>query len=308
MLFGFTLASLVIIMFLINIAIGWNDVANDTVMVKLEQKHNLKGKIQAVQWISLGVAGLIVSLLGAYIAQTFPEPFNYKLAYGIWLLLPLGTFIYLRYGYTESPVKERKNISQLKTNLKQFKNKEFLIGILFVAFLRFSPSFGTALMIQMREHMHIEKMFMGWLGATGTVLGLLGYIIYYWKAHKCPMKKLLYFTVVFSALANLCYLYIPTKWHIFSYSVAFGAIDGICFLTVLAFMAKIVPVGAEGLFYAIITSINNFAGHLGGVTGGFIYDHYGYSANVIIASITTLICIGFIPFLITKEKEELQHV
>lgn len=301
--FGFNLVSMILILTLMNIAIAFNDVANDTIMVKLEQQYNLKGRIQAVQWMSLGFAGLIVSLLGAWIAQTFPEPLNYKLAYGIWLILPVLTFVYLKFGYKEEKITERKSLGQMKLNIAKLKDKAFLIGVLFVAFLRFSPSFGTALMIQMREHMGIEKMFMGWLGATGTVLGLLGYFLYYWKAHKYPMKSLLYFTVIFSALANLCYLYIPTKWHILGYSVAFGAIDGICFLTVLAFMAQIIPKGCEGLFYALITSINNFSGHLGGVLGGFIYDHWGYFANVIIASITTLICIFFIPFLITKEKE-----
>jgi MFS family permease len=307
-LFGFTLPSLIIVLFFMNIAIGMNDVANDSLMVKLEQKHNLKGKIQAIQWMSLGFAGLIVSLLGAWIAQTFPEPLNYKIAYGIWMLLPIGTFAYLKFGYKEAPVTERKCLSQLKLNLGQLKNKAFIIGIIFIAFLRFSPSFGTALMIQMREHMGIEKMFMGWLGATGTVLGLLGYVLYYWKAHKYSLKGLLYFTVIFSALANLCYLYIPTKWHILGYSIAFGAIDGICFLAVLAFMAKIIPVGAEGLFYALITSINNFAGHLGGVIGGVIYDHFGYASNVWVASLTTLMCLAFIPFLFqTRQNKELKY-
>jgi len=303
-IFGFNLVSLIIIMFLMNIAIGFNDVANDAQMVKLEQKHNLKGKIQAIQWISLGVAGLIVSLGGAWIAKTFPEPLNYKIAYSIWLLLPLGTLFYLAKGYKEKKVTERKSFTQLKENFKKLKNKAFLIGILFIAFLRFSPSFGTALMIKMRETMGIDKMFLGYMGATGTVLGLIGYAIYYWKAYKFPMKKLLYFTIIFSALANLCYLYIPNKWFIFGYSIAFGAFDGVCFLTVLAFMAKIVPVGAEGLFYALITSINNFAGRLGGMMGCMIYDKMGYETNVIVASITTLMCIIFVPLLHFKGERK----
>lgn len=303
-LFGFNLPSLIIVLFLMNIAMGMNDVANDTIMVKLEQKHDLKGKIQAVQWMSLGFAGLIVSLLGAWIAQTFPEPLNYKIAYAVWMILPIGTFAYLKWGYKEEQVTERKCLIQLKVNLGQLKNRTFLIGILFIAFLRFSPSFGTALMIQMREHMGIEKMFMGWLGATGTVLGLIGYFLYYWKAHKFPLKGLLYFTVISSGLTNLFYLYIPTKWYILSYSIAFGAVDGICFLAILAFMAKIIPIGAEGLFYALVTSVNNFAGHLGGVVGGIIYDVAGYKWNVIIASITTLLCLVFIPYLTMENNNE----
>ncbi len=302
-LFGLNLISMVIIMFFINVAIGWNDVANDAKMVKLEQKHNLKGRIQAIQWTSLGIAGLVVALGGAWIAQTFPEPLNYKIAYAVWLLLPIGTLYYLRKYYKEKPVKKKKSLKQLKLNIQHLKNKPFLIGILFIALLRFSPSFGTSLMIQMRENMQISKMFLGYLGATGTVLGIVGYSLYYWKCYKFDMKKMLYFAVIFSAMVNLCYLYIPNKWMILSYNVAFGAVDGICFLTVLAFMAKIVPVGAEGLFFAFISGINNFAGRLGGVAGGMIFDKFGYSANVIVASATTLLCVLFVPLLCFKGEK-----
>jgi len=173
-------------------------------------------------------------------------------------------------------------------------------------FLRFSPSFGKALMIQMRENMQIGKMFIGYLGATGTVLGIIGYVIYYWKAYKIDFKKLLYFSITFSALTNLCYLFIPNKWAILSYSVIFGAFDGVCFLTILAFVAKIVPLGNEGFFYAVITSVNNLSARLGGVVGGLVFDNYGYFANVILASVTTLTCLFFVPYLkYKKENEEL---
>jgi predicted MFS family arabinose efflux permease len=303
-MFGFNFISLIVVSILMNIAIGWNDVANDTIMVKLEQQHNLKGKIQAVQWISLGIAGLFVSIVGAWIASTFPEPINYKLAYAIWLLLPIGTLIYLKKGYHEEKVTEKKQLAQLRTNIKHFKNFKFLIGLLFIACLGFTPSFCTPLMIHMREHMHIDKMFLGYLGASGTVLGLIGYIIYYYKAHKYSMKHLLAFTIVFSTLANLCYLYIPTQWHILGYSIAFGAIDGICFLTIMAFMAKIIPGGAEGLMYAVITAVSNLSHHLSHITGGWIYDNFGYNMNVLLASGTTLLCLAFIPFLKLEDVDD----
>jgi len=305
-IFGVNLLTLILIGLIINLAIGFNDVANDTQMCILEKKYDLKGKIQSIQWMSLGLAGLFVSIGGAWIAEYFPEPLNYKIAEGLWILLPIITLIYLKKYYKENPVKRK--IKRILPNLKKkfkdtFKNKDFLVGILFIAFLRFSPSFGKALMIRMREHMEIGKMFIGYLGATGTILGLIGYALYYWKAHKFPMKKLLYFAVLFSGLTNLCYLWIPNKWTILGYNILFGAFDGIAFLALLAFIAKIVPTGSEGLFYALVTSVNNFFARLGEVAGGVIFDHWGYNINVIVASITTLICLFFIPYLSIKEKQ-----
>ena len=298
-LFGLNFWTLIILFSLINFAIAGNDVTNDKQMCILEKKYDLQGRIQAVQWTALAIAGLFVSLVGALIADKIPEPYNYKVAYAISIFLPIALLVYLaKYYKTGRTIKNK-----IKLNWSVLKDsKEFIIGTLFIMFLRFSPSFGKALMIKMREDMMIGKMFIGYLGATGTVLGIIGYLLYYWKAYKFPLRKMLYFTIVFSALANLCYLYLPNKWIILSYNLAFGAVDGICFLAVMAFIAKIVPTGYEGLFYAIVTSINNFSARLGGVAGGFIYDHWGYSINVIIASLTTLACLGFVPFLIIKEK------
>ena len=301
-MFGLNFWTLIIIMFLINIAIAGNDTTNDKQMCELEQKHDLSGKIQAIQWTSLGFAGLFVAIGGAWIADKIPEPYNYKVAFGIMLVIPILLLGYLLKYYKNSGVRN----SKVRFDWSYFKNKEFLIGILFIVLLRFSPSFGTGLMVKMRETMGIEKMFLGYLGATGTVLGIVGYLIYYWKAWKIPLKKLLYFAIIFSALTNLCYLYIPNKWVVMGYNVAFGAFDGVCFLAVLAFMAKIVPVGSEGVYYAVLTSLNNLSGRLGGVIGGLLYDNFGYNVNVIVASITTLLCLFLVPYLVIKEKSNAQ--
>lgn len=296
--FGLNFITLIIILSLINFAIAGNDVTNDKEMCILEKRYNLKGKIQAVQWTALAVAGLFVSIVGAIIADKIPQPYDYKVAYGIMMLVPIALFIYLQKYYKP----KRTKTCKIKFKWSSLKNKQFLLGIAFIMFFRFSPSFGKALMIKMREEMMIGKMFIGYLGATSMVLGILGYILYYWKAHKFPLRKMLYFTLIFSTLTNLCYLYLPNKWTIVGYNIAFGAVDGICFLAVMAFLARIVPIGCEGLFYALATSVNNFSARLGGVAGGFIYDTLGYNWNVILASVTTFACIAFVPFLIIKEK------
>ena len=158
-------------------------------------------------------------------------------------------------------------------------------------------------MIRMRETMNIGKMFIGYLGATGTVLGLIGYILYYWKAHKFPLKQLLTFAIIFSAITNLFYLYLPNKWILVVYSILFGAFGGIIHLTILTFFIKLVPKGAEGLFFALIASVHNLAGRLGIFFGGVIFDNWGYTWNVLIATITTLMCIAFIPHLKIEKND-----
>jgi len=303
-IFGFNLLSLIIIGILINVCIAFADVAVDREMVITEKKYNLKGRLQALQWSSLGIAGLIVALLGAWIAKTFPEHVNYRVAEGISALFVLGMLIYLFKFFKEKSIKIKKKFN-FKGSFEKLKNKKFLIGLAFVACLNFCPSFGTALMIKVREVLHVDKMFLGYLGAMGTVLGITGYFIYYKWVYKFSMKKLLYFMILFTTISNLFYLYIPNKWFLLSYNLIFGAFGGITFMTLLAFFVKIIPSGSEALMYALITSVNNFFARGGNFLGGIIYDKNSYATTVVLSSVCTFLCIFFIPFLgIKKEKYE----
>jgi len=302
MVFGFqNIFILTFIGLLINCCIGINDVANDSVMVKMEQKYNLKGKLQAIQWTALGCAGLFVALVGAKIADVFPPTINYRIAYGIASILPLFTVYYLFNIYKEEKVKVKKKVKNVFKDIKKAINPQILLCLVFIACFQLCPSFGTALMIRARETMGVGKMFLGYLGATGTVLGLVGYGLYYWRFHRFPIKNLLYFMVIFSAFTNLFYLYIPNQWYLLAYNVAFGAFSGITFLTILSFFARIVPKGYEGMIYALITSVSNFCARGGSWLGGTIYDKFGYNTNVIVSTVLTLLCLFFIPKLKIKE-------
>lgn len=293
--FGLNLLTLIVTGLLINLCIGFADTTVDRVMVQAEQKYNLKGRLQAVQWTALGLAGLVVALLGAWVAKYFPEHINYKVAYGIAGIIPIAMIVYLLFKYKENRLRKPKKKKQ--GIFKSLSDSRFRIGLLFIICLNFCPSFGTALMIKLREGMGIDKMFLGYLGAMGTVLGIVGYIIYYKWAYKFPMKKLLYFMVAFSAATNLFYLYIPNQWFLVLYNLIFGAFGGITFMTLLAFFVKIIPAGNEGLFYALITSTHNFSARGGNWVGGVVYDSLGYNWNVVLSSALTLLCILFIPML-----------
>jgi MFS family permease len=298
--FGLNIISLIVLGLIMNCFIGICDVANDTQMCVFEKKYKLQGKVQAIQWTSLGVAGLVVSILGAYLADKFDETINYRIAYSLTLIIPIITLVYLFLFYKEDRVKKNKKIDGLWKDLKKGFTKEFVLCLAFIACFQMCPSFGTALMIKCRESLGVDKMFLGYLGATGGVLGIAGYLLYYWKFHKINIEKLLYFMIVFSAITNLFYLYIPNKWYLVGYNLAFGVFSGITFLTLLAFFARIVPKNSEGMMYAFVTSISNLCGRGGSWAGGVIYDHWGYNMTVIVSTVTTVLCLFFIPLLFKK--------
>jgi predicted MFS family arabinose efflux permease len=295
--FGLNVISLTITGFLINFYVANSDTLNDKQMVVVEQDGNLQGKCQAMQWSSFGAVSVLVSIFGAWLATTIETTLAIKVAYSIALILPLLTLVYF-FKYYKAPT-ECKAVSfqTFKSELKLFKSPEFLIAILFIAFLMLSPSFGTPLMIYARETLHVNKMFLGYLGATGEVLSIVGYLIYYRYCQKFNLFKMLQFMIIGTVITNLFYLYIPNQWFLLGYNIAFGAFNGMSFLILLNFFVQLVPKNSEGFFYACLTGISNLCGNGSGVLGGIVFDHFGYSATVIVASLTTACCLFIIPFL-----------
>lgn len=301
-IFGLNLISLIVTGLIINFCLGMGDVGNDNKMVIAERDWNLKFSVQAVQWTSLSIAGLIVGLGGAWIADYFKPDIGYRVAYAIAGIVPLIILMYIIKNYQEEKVDKIETKEVFKEIWKVLKNKAFLFSLLFIVCYQLSPSFGTALMIKCREELHVSKMFLGYLDTIGTVLGIGGYLIYYKVATKIPLKNLLYFTVLFSALTNIFYLWIPNQWYLLAYSLIFGIFSGITSLTILTFFTKMIPKGAEGFLFAFIASVSNFSSRLSGCLGGWIYDGCGYNTTVIVSTILTLLCVFFIPKLKLENK------
>jgi predicted MFS family arabinose efflux permease len=295
--YGLTPLSLTVTGFIISFYIAFSDTLNDKNMVIVEQKDNLCGKLQSLQWSAYGLVSVLVSIFGAMIASAFPGHAGYKIAYSIALILPVISLIYF-WKYYKSPAESNPlSFSSFKSELKLFKSPYFLLAIGFIALLQLSPSFGTPLMIYARETLHVNKMFLGYLGATGEVLSLVGFLIYYRYCQKFDLFKMLKFIIAGTVITNLFYLYIPNQWFLLAYNIAFGAFNGMTFLILLNFFVQLVPKNSEGFFYACLTGISNLCSNGSHVMGGYIFDQFGYSATVIVASATTACCLFIIPIL-----------
>ena len=291
-LFGLNYWSLIITGIIFSYCFAFNDVAGDGFVCILEKKHKLQGKLQAISWFSLSLAGLITSIGGAWISKYA----DYKLAFLLCAVSPI-LMIYFIFKYHKEP-----NVKPKKLNFKQFQkfgkilfNKTLLLPMAFLFCYFLSPSFGTPLMVQMREVLNMDKMMIGILGSVGTVFGLGGYLLYFFKLHKYNLKKLLYFSVGFGAFSTLWYLWIPNQWWLLGYSIVLGTFGAIAHLVILAYVAKITPKGYEALVFAGLCSVLNLGSMGSGYLGGFLYDIIGYHKLVIISALFTCLCLFFIP-------------
>jgi len=298
-IFGLTVHTLILTGFLTGLAFAFSDVGADGLVCVLEKKHNLQGKLQAISWTAISLAGLITSLGGAWISKYF----DYRLAFLICAIFPLFMVIFLITKYEEPDAKGKKlDKAQLLKFVKVVFNKQLAIPVAFLFFYYLSPSFGTPLMVTMRETMHMDKMMIGLLGATGTVFGILGYVLYFFKFHKCNMRKLLYFSVIFGGISTLWYLWIPNQWWLLAYSIILGTVGAVSHLVLLAYVAKTTPKGYEAIVFAMLCSVLNLGAMGSGYIGGLLYDMIGFNTLVIISAIFTFACLFFIPHLKLEEK------
>lgn len=295
--YGLSYSAILITGLLAGFALAFNDVACDSIMVRAEQKAGTLGKIQAVQWTSIGIVSLIVSLGGAYIAKYY----GFKLAYGLMAILPAFGIWYIWRYHDEEKTKATRSWSQVKGMFKGFKDKRLILGALFLYALYLPPSFGTPLMAYMRETMHIDKMFIGLLGTLGTATEVLGFLVYLRWGYRWDMYKKLYWCITLSGLTAFAYLWIPNQWVLLIYSIVFGGLVGIIHLTILSYAAKIVPKGSEGFIFAGLMSVLNFGSQSSLWLGGLLYESMGYHGLVILSGIVSLLPI-FVVHLLRKQE------
>jgi predicted MFS family arabinose efflux permease len=291
--FGLTVPSLILTGIFCGIAFAMNDVCADGVMVEVGQKEKMTGKFQSVQWGAISIASLLTSLCGGLIAKYL----NYQWANLFVSIFIFCILLFLIFNYKEEKRSEKINVKCFKGIKSAIKNKQLWLAILFLFFLYFSPSFGTALMFKMRDVLNFDKIFIGVLGSTGSAFGIIGAFLYYKLCKSFNLKKLLFWTTLLGALTTFCYLYYPNWQTALIYSIIFGTFGMLSQLVILDYAAQITPKEAEAFTFAGLCSIINLGSMGSAALGGFLYPKIGLDYLIIISGAFTLFCLFFIPHL-----------
>jgi len=278
------------------------DVAIDGVMVEEGKRLGNTGTFQSVQWGALYVAQILTGIGGGYLA----EHYDYKISYLIIAAFPIliGYFALI---YTEPKVESVRPKIEVKKWLAALSRKDFLLSGAFLFFLWFSPSFGTPLMDIMRTQLHMSKIWIGWLGTIGAVCSLLGSVVYFRYAKELNLKKWLIWSTIITTITTIAYLYVD-KNVLLVYTIIGGISSAFIHLLLLDFMARTCPEGTEATTFALLCSLVNFATFCSNGSGAFLFDKIGYHGLVIVSSVTTLLCLGFIPWLKLTPEKGLQTV
>jgi hypothetical protein len=315
------LALIIILLSLANFNSALRDVSVDGIMCIDGKETNTCDKIQAVQWISITIAAIIVGLAGGYVADHFSFKIGYLLLIPIYFLIieivlkyrttitknPEPSCISCRYFekcggskynicdvYKCEMYKYNHNILQTIVSYKElFINKKFLIVCLFLFLYKFSPSFGTPLSFIERDVFKWSGQWMGILGAIVSCFEILGAIIFFKLCKKIDVQKWLYISVFLGAVTSLCYLYFtPTTAVI--YGILFSVLGMFIHLIIMGFMANSTLPGKEATSFALLCSINNLAGTASGLAGAFLFPKIGLQWLIIVSALTSFACLPLI--------------
>jgi MFS family permease len=283
---------LIALMLCYQVGTAGDSVAVNGIVVEEGNKDGTTGNLQSVEWTSLGLAQVLVGVVGGYIA----EKTSYHIAFLVLAVFPILIML-LAHRYKEHKSPAQHNTKTIvKDFIHKLKSKQMLMVSLFLFFLWFSPSFGTPLMEKMRVDLHMSKTAIGWIGTLNAIGAVLGALLYLKINRKINMKRWLYYGTIISAISTFAYLYltIPSLWI---YTIVFGLTGQFINLLMLNLMALTCPKGTEATTYALLCSLVNTSAFFSSTVGGLCYDHFGYNGLIIISGITTLCCLGFIPFL-----------
>jgi MFS family permease len=269
------------------------NVAVNGMVVEEGNKTGTTGKLQSVEWGALGVGSILTGVTGGYIA----EKASYHLAFVILALFPILIAVMAFKHPEEKAVESKQPFGPIvKDFLVKLKNRQILLCSLFLFFLWFSPSFGTPLLDRMRTVLHMSKVWIGWLDTIGAACGIVGAMVYFKVSKNINMKRWLYYGTIISAVATFAYLYL-TPTTLLWYTILFGVATQFIHLLMLNLMALTCPKGTEATTYALLCSLVNCAAFFSNVVGAKCFALFGYNGLIIISGVTTLMCLGFIPYL-----------
>lgn len=295
-----------LIFFLLLYAIGQagDNVGTNGLVIEQGVKDGSVGRLQSVQWASIGIATVLTGVAGGYIS----EHADYHLAYLIIALFP-ATIAGLAWYLKEEKVSIHTNKVSVSehTNIKQFflklNNKQLILSAAFLWLFWFSPSIGTPLMDKMRGELHMSKIWIGWLETIGSIFGIVGALLYFKWGKGINVKKWLYYSVLLNAVSAFAYLWL-TPHSILIYSIVFSVSGQFTHLLMLGMMAYMCPEGTEATTFALLTALVNFASFCSTLAGAKLFSLFGYNGLVIASGITTFLCLPFIPFLEVKGVAE----
>jgi MFS family permease len=264
------------------------------------KRYENTGKLQSIREGSQIIIGILTGIAGGWIAQYTSYHFGFLCLIPFYIILLIIVCLY-KPAKKETLRIKMSFIDTIKSYKEVFTNKQFLWICLIVFLYNFNPSFGTPLWFKMRDSFHFSKIFFGVLDSLTAITALIGVVFYYKFSKKINIQRWIKNSIFIGAITSMCYLYF-TKYTAIIYPLIFSIVGAFISLILLDFMAQSSIKGKEAVSFAVLCSIINLSGTCSLLSGAWLLPKIGLQPLIILASVTSFLCLPFIGHLKLETK------
>jgi MFS family permease len=263
-------------------------------MVETAQAVSGSGRLTAVRQLVQQACSIFVGPLSGFLASIAFAWTAGASAAVVAVLIPV-TVLFLH--EPASRVAPRDVFRTARAQLRAVATARTMWGAAgLMALFYLAPGFGTAMFYRQQNELHMTTNMQGFLGLIAGVCGVAAAIGYGVLCRRLNLRVLLIVSMTAGTIANLGYLFYSS----YDRAMLIDGLNGVGFtLAELALMdlaIRATPAGSEGLGFALMVSVRNFALFGTDWFGSMLMESYGVSMDTLIwaNSITTAITVPLV--------------
>ena len=248
----------------------------------------VRGRVPALPMIA-GTVGV-----GAFacIAMTFPEIRNIGIS-----LFALAALAGLTILLSVLPTRNQAILAAQRTFELLFASKALWMAAAMLFLVHVVPGLATSLVYRQSDVLKFTPAYIGYLGSVEGAGGIAAALAYTLLCRRLSLRYALIGGVCLQAMATLTYLTYAGSTAPFVHGLV-GFTYCLAELALFDLAVRATPRGCEALGFAVMMSIRNLALSMSDVIGTQMMDQFalGFGVMVMINSSTTLLVLGFVPW------------
>ncbi len=285
--------ALAVFVTLMGLGLAFTDVLVDALMVETGRPRGLTGAFQSVQWAAIYAASILVGVVGGYFAARRNIPTTYAIA----ACFPMISFLMALFFIRETPARADREAFRRTARAigEAFRERDVWVVAGFIVFWTFSPSFGPAFLYYQTDVLKFSQQFIGMLTSLSAIGFIAGAFIYAPLSRRVPLRRLLVWSIGAGVVGMLAYLVYRGPISAIIIDTTFGCVGMITQLAFLDLAAKACPSRVEATFFALLMSVYNLGTKGSQITGGYLYDWFGFTPLILISAVFTALAWLLVP-------------
>jgi MFS family permease len=280
------------------------------ILVEAAQASGASGRLTALRFAVQYSCSIVAALGGGYLATLWFGWTAISCAFVLFLVVPMA-FMNLREARVTANSAEI--IAGAGRQLKRIIGARTmwaaggLIALFYIA-----PGFTTALFYKQQSELHMAPPAQGVLSMIGAVGAIGGAVAYLFACRRFRLRTLLLACLSLATVTTLGYLFYSSVVNAEAIEAIHGFGGAVATMSLIDLSVRATPAGSEGLGYALMISINNFARLGTDFVGSAMLDHLHlpFSSLVLMNAGTTLIAVPLVlllPRALVRPRESEVH-